>query len=194
MAYASNTELKTYLKITTAGDDALLTALISYSQRYIEQQTHRVFEASADTTRLFSFADANGRELFFDHDICSITTVITDYDGDATTIPATDYVTMPRNMTPYYGIKIKSSSSYDWDYTDDEEDAIAITGKWAYSVTAPYDIKHACLRLAGYFYKQRDAQVFDVTAIPDAGVIQIPQGIPSDVKIIIDNYTRKVQL
>jgi hypothetical protein len=118
---------------------------------------------------------------------------VTDYDGDQTTIPSTDYITMPRDETPYYGIKIKTSSDYDWDYSDDPEDAIAITGKWAYSETAPDDIKHACLGLAGYYYKQRDAQVFDTTAIPEQGVIQIPQGLPADVKIILDPYVIRTQ-
>ena len=36
---------------------------------------------------------------------------------------------------------------------------------------APDDIKQACVRLTAYLYRQRDSQVFDVTAIPDAGVI-----------------------
>jgi len=32
--------------------------------------------------------------------------------------------------------------------------------------------------------------VFDVTAIPDAGVITIPQGIPATVTRIIDRYKK----
>ena len=37
-------------------------------------------------------------------------------------------------------------------------------------------------------YRQKDAQVFDVTAVPDAGVITVPQGIPADVKRILRSY------
>ncbi len=68
-----------------------------------------------------------------------------------------------------------------------------MTGKWAYSTTPPDDIEHACTRLAAYMYRQKDAQTFDTTAIPDAGVILVPQGIPKDVKMILDHY-KKVEL
>jgi hypothetical protein len=134
--------------------------------------------------------DTDGLELLFDEDIYTITTVVTDADGDADTIPSTEYVTMPRNKTPYYGIKILGSSDYYWDYTDDPEGGIEITGRWAYSSEAPNDIAQACSRWAAYLYKQRDSQVFDVTAIPSAGVIEIPKGIPADVKILLDPYVR----
>ena len=49
-------------------------------------------------------------------------------------------------------------------------DAISITGRWAWSLTAPPDIAQACARLAAFLYKQRDAQLFDVTAI-EAGTV-----------------------
>jgi hypothetical protein len=68
---------------------------------------------------------------------------------------------------------------------------VEISGKWAYSTTPPADIEHACIRLVGYYYRQKDAQVFDVTVIPEAGAITIPKGIPDDVKKILLPY-RKV--
>ena len=111
-------------------------------------------------------------------------------NASPTTIASTDYVTIPRNTTPYYGIKILTSSNETWDYTDDPENGIEITGRWAYSSAAPADITQACARWAAYMYRQRDAQVFDVTAIPDAGVITIPQGIPADVKMLLDPYVK----
>jgi hypothetical protein len=44
--------------------------------------------------------------------------------------------------------------------------------------------------LAAYYYQQKDAQVFDTVAIPDAGVITIPSGIPADVKLILAPYRK----
>lgn len=192
-AYASVADVKDYLDIEGAADDALIGDLIDRAQKAIDSHTRRIFEdPGADATRYFTVGvDTNGLELLFDEDIYSITTVKTDADGSSPrTILTNEYVTLPRNKTPYYGIKILSSSNEFWDYTDDPENGIEIAGRWAYSESAPDDIMQACARWASYMYKQRDAQVWDTTAIPSAGIIQIPKGIPADVKILLDPYVR----
>uniref|UniRef100_A0A6M3J628 Uncharacterized protein n=1 Tax=viral metagenome TaxID=1070528 RepID=A0A6M3J628_9ZZZZ len=53
-----------------------------------------------------------------------------------------------------------------------------------------HQIVQAVKRLAGYLYKQKDSQVFDVTAFPEAGVMEIPQGLPRDVKLLIPMYRK----
>jgi hypothetical protein len=83
-----------------------------------------------------------------------------------------------------------TSKGYYWNYTDDPEMGIEITGRWAYSENVPEDIKHLCSRWASYLYKQRDAQVWDTVAIPSAGIITVPQGIPKDVVMLIDSYVK----
>lgn len=192
MPYTDNTTLKTYLGITGSGDDALLTALIARAQAAIEQHTHRVFEASADTTRYFdAWRDTDGFLLTFDEDICAITSVT---NGDGTTVTSGQYVTEPRNRTPYYAIRLRSTNGMvDWveNATNGPENAIAVEGKWAYSTTPPADIVHATVRLAAFYYRQKDAQVFDVAAIPGAGVIQLPQGVPADVQNILRPYVKQ---
>jgi hypothetical protein len=193
MVYCTVADVKEYLDVEGAGDDALIGDLIDRAQKAIDSHTRRTFEdPGADDTREFTVGeDTEGRELLFDEDIYSITTVVTDADNASpTTVPLTAYVTMPRNTTPYYGIKLLTSQSYIWEYTDDAEMGIEITGRWAYSESAPDDITQACARWAAYLYRQRDAQVFDTTAIPSAGVIQIPQGMPKDVRILLDPYVR----
>jgi len=193
MAYTTAALLKTYLGVSGSSDDTLLTALIARAQSAIDNYTGRTFEASADTTRKFTVGvDTEGRMLYFDEDICSITTVKTNADDGSggTTITSTYYITHPRNRTPYYAIEIMGSADYAWEYTDDPTAGITVAGKWAYSTSAPDDIVHATIRLAGYFYKQKDAGVFDTTAIPDAGIIQVPQGIPRDVQLILAPYRK----
>ena len=195
MSYCTVAEVKTYAGVTGSGDDTLIDALITRAQKAIETYTHRLFEASADSTRKFTVGkDTTGRALFFDEDNCALTTVTTDADrvGGGDAIPAAQYATMPRNRTPYYGLEILSSSAYDWEYTSNPENGITVAGRWAWSTTPPADIAHACIRLAAFFYRQKDAQVFDVTAIPDAGVITIPQGLPADVKLILEPYVKRV--
>lgn len=193
MAYTTVANLKTYLGITGGTDDILLASLISRAQKKIDSDVGFTFEASADATRKFTVGvDTEGDTLTLDTWLCSITSIITNADATSpVTLTASEYVTEPRNTTPYYAIRILSSSTNTWTYTTNPENGVTVTGKWAWSTTAPDDIVHACTRLAGYFYRQKDAGVFDVTAIPDAGVIQVPQGIPRDVRLILDGYLRR---
>ena len=193
--YATVAELKTYLGITGATDDTLLTSLLARAQKAIETYCGRIFEASADATHNFVVGeDTDGDCLWFDDDLSQITSVITDADGASpvTLVRNTDYITQPRNTTPWYGLKMLGSSNNFWDYTGNAEMGVTVTGRWSYSVTPPQDIIHANIRLAGFYYRQKDAQVFDTTAIPDAGVITIPQGIPKDVQLILQPYRRLI--
>lgn len=193
MAYASTADIKLYRGIATAStkDDTLLGVILGAAQKQIEIYCGRVFEAP--TTASTKYFDAirdvadDGMTLLLDEDIASISAV---QNGDGTTIVAADYVTEPRNRTPYWAIKLKMGGSQCWTYDDTPENAIEVKGKWAYSTSAPADIKQATIRLAAYMYAQKDASVFDVTAYPDAGVMQIPQGMPKDVKQILDPYRR----
>lgn len=203
MAYITNTEVKTYLGISATADedDDLLDDLIDKAQSFIESYTQRVFSASADSTRYFTVGeDTDGKTLYLDTEICSITTVTTDADGTSPTVltEGTDFYGWPRNSNPQLGtpayvqLRLFSSSSYTWTYTTAPENGVSVVGKFAYSETPPEDILQACTRLTGYYYRQKDSQVFDITAIPDAGVITIPKGLPADVKEIIRTYRRRV--
>lgn len=196
MAYTTAALVKTYLDISGATDDALITTLIERAQKFIDTYTQRTFEASADSTRKYTVGvDTKDDVLFFDADIYSITSIANNADdgsGGTALTQNTHYITYPRNTTPYIGIRLLGSSGYYWTYTYNAENGISVTGKFAYSASAPADIVHACVRLSGYYYRQKDSQVFDVTAIPDAGIIQVPVGIPTDVKKILDIYRKKV--
>ena len=189
--YCTVADVKQYLDITGDNDDPLIDVLIDAAKAHIDGFTGRKFAASTNTTRTFdSIRDVKGRVLWLDEDLASINSIT---NGDGTTITSSQYTTEPRNRTPYYQIKLLASANIRWEAnstTDDNEDAISISGKWAYAATVPDDIKQATVILASYLYRQKDAQVFDVTAIPDAGVIQIPTGMPATVKHIISKYRR----
>ena len=194
MAYTTWSDVKAYLDIsatTTSSDYSLVMDLITRAQKAIDQYTERSFEGSA-TTRYFEVNEDTDREwLYFDEDCAKITKIKSNCDGTTVTINTTEYITVPRNFTPYHAVKLLDSTTNTWDYTNDPENGVQVKACWAYSTVAPDDIKHATIRLASYYYKQRDAQTFDVTAFPQAGVIEIPKGIPADVKLILDPY-RKV--
>lgn len=192
MAYASLAELKEYRGISSSviTDDGLLGMLLTHASRQIDGYTGRTFGATATATRTYDAVrdvSPDKRTLYLDDDLCEVTT-ITNGTGNA----VTKYVTEPQNVTPYYAIRLKASAGEVFTYEDDPEDAITVRGKWGYSETPPADIRHATIRLAAYMYAQKDSSVFDTTAFPEAGVMTVPQGMPRDVREILDHY-RKVR-
>lgn len=157
MAYTTTADVKAYAGVSGSEDDTLIGALVTAAQAAIDAHCDRTFEASADSTRSFTVGeDTDGLTLYVDADLCAITTVKTDADGDNTTVTSTEYTTLPRNATPYYGLKIKSSANKVWEYTNDREAGVTLAGKWAYSTSAPDAIAHACKLLATFYYRKKD--------------------------------------
>lgn len=186
MAYVTTAELKRYLNITSSTDDTLIGELIASAQKMIDIATGTTFEAAADSTRYFdAIGNVDGVYLLFDRWCASITSIT---NGDGVAVASTDYVTEPRNDTPYYGVKLKSSKDVTWTYGDDEENAIAVVGKWAYSTTPPADIVQACKRLAAFLYRQREnANDIDRAVIVGNATV-LPSQLPADVQRLIAPY------
>lgn len=194
MAYIELEDLRSYLGLQTSevADDDLMQASIEAAQSYIEDQTHRVFEATTETR----YYDSSARNrwdstiLDLDADLISVTT-LTNGDSGGTTIGPTNYWTLPRNDgPPYHQIKLYTNTGVYWEW--DTDYWVSVAGTWGYSTVPPADISQACLVLAAYFFKQKDSQVFDTTAIPEAGVITIPSGIPSTVTRVLERYKRYI--
>jgi len=190
MAYIALADVKSYLKIESANtnDDAVISGLIARAQAMIDAITTRVFEAAADTTiYLDAEQDVDGANLYFGDDICAVTSII---NGDGVTVDAGEYVLLGRHA-PYYAARLKAASTVAWTYTDSPENAIAVTGRWAYSITPPDDIVQAALRLVAWLYKQRDS-VGDIAApaVSPSGQIIIPAAMPQDVRYLLNPYRR----
>lgn len=192
MAYATLVQLKVYrgIDLATTDDDAILQQCLTRAQAQVEAYCDRVFEATATATRYYDAVrdvSDDQRTLYLDEDLCAITT-ITNGSG----VAVTKYVTEPVNSTPYHAIRLKQSAGELWTYSSDPESAISVRGKWAYSTNAPADIVQATIRLAAYLYAQKDASTFDVTAYPDAGMLTVPQGMPKDVREILDRKAKLI--
>lgn len=185
--YCTLSELKAYLGIGSEDDDTLLTDLIERAQAMIESYCGRVFETASDSTRVFDAArDVEGRALVLDADLCQITSIT---NGDGLVVAANEYVTEPRNDAPYRAIVLKSGADTAWTYDDTPENAISITGRWAYSVSAPADITHACIRLAAYLYRQKDNPA-DGARVTAEGVVLVASRLPPDVVDVLGRYRR----
>jgi hypothetical protein len=133
MSYCALTDLKTYLNITAATDDSLLQKMLDAATSRINSRCGRVFYSSANRQRHFDIGEDFLRsELWFDTDISYIASVI---NGDGVDVTADIYST-PRNSTPYYKIGLKTSSNYSWTYETNMQNAISVSGIWAYMVRA----------------------------------------------------------
>ena len=186
MAYTTAADVKTLLGISGSGDDTLLGVLVAAAQAAVDAYCNRTFEASTNTIRYFDAIGPHieGAKLYLDRDLCAINSVT---NGDAAVITA--YVTLPANDTPYYALKLKTTSGTTWTYSTDWESAIAISGKWAYSTSAPANIVHATKLLAAFYYRQKDSPLQDVTAI-EAGVVIKPLAFPDAVRGILAGYRK----
>jgi hypothetical protein len=191
MAYATLSDVRAYLGLQTTEtkDDTLLQALLERAQKMIEERTHRVFEAAADSTRYFdAVGDVEGQTLYLDEDLCAITSIT---NGDGVAVSSSEYVTDPRNETPWYAIRLKVSSSKVWTYQTDPEKAISIVGKWAYSTSAPKDVVQATIRLAAWLYRQRGSSSdIDRPMVTGEGVTILPSALPKDIQDVIETRRR----
>lgn len=189
MAYCTTANVKAYLGISGSGDDTLIDSLVIRAQQVIDTYCNRTFEAAENSNRYFdAYADVESKTLYLDADLCSINSIT---NGDGVTVTTSEYVTEPRNDAPFYAITLKPSSAKSWEPNSDgdSENAITISGKWAWSAAAPADIVQACVRLTAFMYRQKDAQMTDVQVL-DGGVSVTPLAIPNDVKAILTPYRR----
>lgn len=195
MAYASVDDLKTYIGGEwDDSDDDLLTDLIARSQAIVERATGRIFEAAADSTRHIPYDNADGRTLWLSGvgELAAITTVTNCADSTGEAVTAGDYFTLPRHDTPIYALRLRANSDIDWAYDADPDAAVAITGRWAFSVTPPGDIVHVTLRLAAFLYRQRSNYDVDLDRplITSDGATILPVELPRDVRGILSRYRR----
>lgn len=187
MAYASLDDLTTYLGIDdSTTDDGLLARLLARAQAAVDAFTRRTFEADADATRWHTLDNVWGRQLTFDGDLCAITSIT---NGDGAMVAASEYHTLPRNRTPFYSAELWPDSVTAWDA--DRDGQIAVTGRWAYSLTAPADVTHATVRLAAWLYRQKDNAAADQTVVIGDTTI-LPARLPSDVQQLLRPYRRAV--
>ena len=190
MAYVTIEQFKLWFSIAGDTEDEQIQQAINTAVTWFEGITGRTYEAGADTTRYFDADRDTDRDTlyFYQLDLCQLTSVV---NGDGQTIPNGDLITEPRQFGPYYALRLKLSSSHAWTYTDTPEDAIAVTGRWAYSITPPDDVKQAVLDVAKSHYEQRlgNVDATQATASP-SGFMLAPAGLPKSVWGAVKRYKR----
>jgi len=184
MAYTTLSDVKTYLGIASANtdDDALLTDLLGTAQAMVDAHCGRTFEASSETTRYLDacYPTVIGRVLYLDRDLCAVSSVA---NGDGSIIASTDYRMRPA-APPYQTIQLTIASGLTWTFTGDPWQAIEITGKWAYSASAPDAVVTATKAVAKWLYSQGSR---DGVQWSEAG-----QALPGEAVALLEYYKRIV--
>ena len=181
-------DLRDDLGLTAATDDGQIYRKLQQAFKGAETYCSRKFEA-VTATRYYEYDAVYGDYLRLDDDLISITT-LTNGDSDGTAITSTYYWLWPRNSgPPYHSVRMKADqTTHTWEV--DTDYFITITGSWGWGSEIPDDVQRAIIRWASYLYHQKDSGVYDVSVFPESGVITTPQGIPRDVKILLDPYRR----
>lgn len=196
MAYATVEEFRAFplsLGADENRDDATLARLLKRAQAFIEgpQCCNRRFEAESDSTRYFEVGkDTDGLTLRLDYDLAQAPSEVK--NGDGSVIASNHYILLPRNVTPYYEIRLKQTAGIVWQYGDDPDNPIEITGRWAYSLKAPDDIKQGTLLLAAWLYRQAGASSDVDRAIATAeGLVIMPSALPKAFWDFVGGYKRR---
>ncbi len=195
MTYTKQALVKAYVGATGTSEDALIDDLIVAAKGYIDDYTGRTFDGTSTSARAFTVGeDTDGRTLFFDEDVAFISAIVNKADSDAGTeaITSAHYVTIPRNKTPWYAIKLKASANKEWDFEDDPEGGITVTASWRYGTSAPAAIQDKARRLVVFLYRQKDTSAdLDRPLLTGDGVTILPSMVPNDVHKVLEFYRKR---
>lgn len=169
--YCTSAELKAYLRITGAEDDAQVALAITSASRVIDQAAGRAFGID-DTPVARVFTPGSAVDAIDLPDIASLTGLVikTDTAGDysySTTLDAADYRLEPLNALvdgrPWdriswtTGITIPTSAA-----------GLQVTAKWGWPAV-PTAIKNACLIQAGTILKGGRDSPLGIAGSPEFG-------------------------
>ena len=203
MAYVTVQDIKASLRITVNDDDAILSDIVSSVTAAIDAYCHRHFEPESDHgpaashTHYFTpLLEVDGGNLLdwqtlnLNHDLAELTSIT---NGDGTAIAAGDVVLLPLNVKPISFIRIKSASGKFWTWNGSPEGAVAVAGKWSYSLDVPYDIHRAALVWSEHMYRLRTGSAptsTDVTISADGSAF-VSSGMPRFVAQLLRPYIRR---
>lgn len=186
--YTTLATAKARLGIADTSDDATIEAVVSAVSRQIDNECNRRFYAVSET-RYYTALSSTG--VWVD-DLLSVTTLVTDDDGDRTydtTWAATDYDLGPYNAAldgqPYSRIDVAPDGNYT--FPVGVARGVKVTGSFGYAATTPAAIAEACLLQTARLFRRKDA-VFGVVGSADMGQTAVIARIDPDVKMMLAPY------
>lgn len=188
--YAMVAELKSWLGIGDAVDDAVLGSCLDEASRDIEGDTHRVFYPSAAGTVRYFTAVRSGLVLI--DDVVTVTAVATDGDGDRvyeSAWAATDYDLLPLNAAadglPYDQVAVAPQGGYA--FPAGLRAGVKITGTWGWP-SVPDGIHRACILRAAWLFK-RSGSPLGTTGTAELGIQRVGRFDP-DYDRLVQKFAR----
>lgn len=183
--YTTLNDLKTYLGITGATDDARLELAIEAASRAIDAECSRAFYA---TTATRYFAADDPERLDVNDDLLAVTSIAVDKTGrrDYETLAGTDYELEP-DAAPYRSIFIAPGSTQTFPMF---RRGVRVVASWGYCATGsqPQAITRACMILATRYFKRKDAP-FGVIGTPELGYLRVTARDP-EIRALLNPYRR----
>ena len=148
----------------------------------------RFYTPTADETRVFDVPTRWTDDILLDLNLFSLTSLT---NGEGTAIAATQYVLLPANKTPKWGIRLKWRSrdtvwepSADGDY----DQVIQVAGKWGFSSSAPAPIARAATDTVKAWHVARQNTGISRVSIDNYSVSYVnaqkgalPEGVKADL-------------
>jgi hypothetical protein len=129
-SYATLAEFKAWKEIESsdAMRDGDVERILEAQSRFIDDKTFRTFYPRIET-RYYDIPDE--RCLRVDDDLLQVLSLT---NGNGSTIAAAQYNLEPKNLTPYYEIKLKELSAEAWmpDSTHGGDRVVAVYGYWGF--------------------------------------------------------------
>lgn len=187
--YVTASELKAYLRIGDAVDDAEVALAVTAASRAVDRATNRQFG-------LIAAPEARKYTARWDTDLCRYVVDIDDLmtvtgltiTAEAGAVDAVDL--KPANAAveafPWTRFVVKPESLVKPPLTDD---AVTVTARYGWT-TVPVAVKQATLLQAARFFKRRDAP-FGVAGSPEAGSeLRLLAKVDPDVAVVLGPYQR----
>lgn len=195
--YATTAELKSYLRITDAVDDAELALAVTAASRAIDHATNRQFgQVSPVQARIYTARfDRHtwDRWVIDTDDISSATGLLINLDDNDDQVfdkPITDFRLAPVNedekARPWTQIVVNRDST---NIPTSIRDSVQVTALWGWAAV-PTTIKQATLLQASRFFHRRNSP-WGIAGSPDTGSeLRLLDRVDVDVMVMVRSYRR----
>lgn len=195
--YCTATELKAFLRISDAVDDAVVAWAITAASRAVDHACNRQFGLVAAPEDRYYAPRWSPVRRTWSIDIDDLMTatglvVGVDLDADLTYSHAiTDFVKAPQNAAPqsrpWTRLVVRSASTVQ--PTDPLIEQVKVTARWGWT-TVPAPVVQATLLQASRLVARRDSP-FGVAGSPDAGTeLRLLAKLDPDVEVTLRPYRR----
>lgn len=203
MAYASLTDLKSWLKIDDSEDDALLTLALTNAESAIDRYTERTFvlsSAQSATARVYKTRNAGAVWVDDIGDTSGLIVKIDDADTGVfarTLTFGTDYVLDPPTGQYQAGGRVPSTRILTIGATllptlsESSRPRIEVTAKWGWPVV-PSEVQLATLYLAADLFRRKDAPFGVIGWGSEMGISRIGSNPMKAVAGLLEPYRKSM--